>query len=140
MIYVENAKEMIRIKRETYQKIHDLSDGKHGSLTLGFTAGRGIICLQRRTPFFTSGFQTSPSAPQRELSVLSKSAFSNGELDVAFLTMMDKDQTEDVYETFLKKSYSSSSPVITPWAASPSRRDANTPLLTSASSAMNRLS
>ena len=46
-IYIRNAKEIMRLKRETYQTIHDLSDGRCGHLAVGFTAGRGINMFTR---------------------------------------------------------------------------------------------
>ena len=103
MIYVENAKEMMRIKRETYQKIHDLSDGKHGSLTLGFTAGRGINMFTKAYAVFHQRFPNISVRPTEGIVRTLQKRISNGELDVAFLTLMDKDQTEDVYENIFEE-------------------------------------
>ena len=67
----------MRIKRETYQKIHDLSDGRHGTLALGFTAGRGINMFTQAYAVFHQRFpQHHRPALWRELSETSKSIWA----------------------------------------------------------------
>ena len=41
-IYIEAGRRMLMLKKDTYDKIHDLSEQQKGCLTIGFTAGRGI--------------------------------------------------------------------------------------------------
>ena len=75
-VYVENAKEMMRIKRETYQKIHDLSDGRHGILALGFTAGRGINMFTQAYAVFHQRFPNITVRPLEGIVRTSKSIWA----------------------------------------------------------------
>ena len=102
-IYVKNAKEMMRLKRETYQTISDLTDGKYGHLSVGFTSGRGINMF---TEVYASFYQIYPNIiiqPMEGIVRNLQKRIAQGELDVAFLTLTDKDRTEDVYENIFKE-------------------------------------
>ncbi len=103
MIYVENAKKILELKRETYQRIHDLSDGRHGSLSLGFTAGRGINMFTKAYAVFHQRFPNIAVHPTEDIVQNLQKRLAQGELDVAFLTLMDKDRTEDVYENIFEE-------------------------------------
>lgn len=102
-VYVENAKEMMRIKRETYQKIHDLSDGRHGILALGFTAGRGINMFTQAYAVFHQRFPNITVRPLEGIVRNLQKHLGQGELDVAFLTLVDSDRNEDIYENIFEE-------------------------------------
>ena len=40
-VYLDNAREILRIKQRTYNLINDMTDAKKGRLSIGFTPGRG---------------------------------------------------------------------------------------------------
>lgn len=102
-VYVKNAREMLRLKRETYQTISDLTDGKHGHLSVGFTSGRGINMF---TEVYASFYQIYPNIviqPMEGIVKILQKRVSQGELDVAFLTLTDSDRTDDVYEDIFEE-------------------------------------
>lgn len=97
-IYIKNAREMMRLKRETYQTIHDLSDGKCGHLSVGFTAGRGINMFTEVYATFHRAYPNVIIEPAEGIVRNLQKRVSQGDLDIAFLTLMEKDKTEDIYE------------------------------------------
>lgn len=97
-IYIRNAKEIMRLKRETYQTIHDLSDGKCGHLSVGFTAGRGINMFTKVYGTFHQLYPNVIIEPQEGIVKHLQKMISIGGLDIAFLTLTDKDRTDDIYE------------------------------------------
>lgn len=97
-IYIRNAKEIMRLKRETYQTIHDLSDGKCGHLSVGFTAGRGINMFTMLYGNFHHLYPNVIIEPVEGTVKQLQKMISLGDLDLAFLTLTDKDRTDDIYE------------------------------------------
>lgn len=98
-IYVRNAKEMLRIKRDTYQRILDLTESKCGRLSVGFTAGRGITMF---TSAYSQFHQTYPNievVPKEGNVRTLQKLIASGDLDIGFLTLTDPDKTNDIYET-----------------------------------------
>lgn len=98
-IYVKNAKEMLRIKRDTYQMIHDLTEGKCGHLSVGFTAGRGITMFTSAYSVFHQLYPNIIIEPMEGMARDLQKLISQGDLDIGFLTLTDADRTDDLYET-----------------------------------------
>lgn len=98
-IYVQNAKEMLRIKRDTYQMIHDLTEGKCGHLSVGFTAGRGITMFTTAYQVFHQRYPNIIIEPREGVVRELQKLISQGDLDIGFLTLTDADRTDDLYET-----------------------------------------
>ena len=44
-VYLSAAREMLRLKRETYHRLQDITDAKKGSLSIGFPPERGAQYL-----------------------------------------------------------------------------------------------
>lgn len=102
-IYIQNAKEMMRLKRETYQRIQDLSDGKSGRLSVGFTAGRGINMFTRAYGRFHQEYPNVIVEPKEGNVRNLQKLISLGELDLAFLTLTEADRTSDSYEDIFEE-------------------------------------
>lgn len=102
-IYVKNAKEMMRLKKETYQSISDLTAGKYGHLSIGFTSGRGINMFTEAYAAFYRLYPGIVIQPMEGIVKNLQKCISQGELDVAFLTLTDKDKTDDVYEDIFEE-------------------------------------
>lgn len=102
-IYIENAQKMLSLKKETYQKIHDLTEGKHGHLSIGFTAGRGISMFARTYPIFHQLYPNIIVEPKEGVVRKLQKLISQGELDVGFLTLTEADKTDDNYETIYEE-------------------------------------
>ena len=98
-IYVKNAKEMLRIKRDTYQMINDLTLGRCGHLSVGFTAGRGITMFTSAYSIFHQLYPNIIIEPKEGIVRRLQKLISDGDLDIGFLTLTDADRTDDVYET-----------------------------------------
>lgn len=98
-IYVKNAKEMLRIKRDTYQMINDLTLGRCGHLSVGFTAGRGITMFTSAYSTFHQIYPNIIIEPKEGIVRRLQKLISDGDLDIGFLTLTDADRTDDVYET-----------------------------------------
>lgn len=97
-IYIKNAKEMLRLKRETYQMISDISDGEYGYLSVGFTSGRGINMFSSIYADFHKQYPDVTVKPVDGIVRVLQKKIAQGELDIGFLTLTDKDRTDDVYE------------------------------------------
>ena len=115
-IYVQNAKEVLRIKRDTYQMINDLAEGRYGHLSIGFTAGRGITMF---TSAYTAFHQIYPNIivePREGVVRDLQKLIAQGDLDIGFLTLTDADRTGDVYETIYTEELFLAVPSVHPMA------------------------
>ena len=72
-VYLDNAREILRIKQRTYNLINDMTDAKKGRLSIGFTPGRG-------SEMFT----------QQQI-------ISQGNLDIGFQTLSERQRTDSEY-------------------------------------------
>jgi DNA-binding transcriptional LysR family regulator len=96
-IYIKNAREILRIKRETYRIINDIADTKKGHLSVGLTPGRGIVMFTSVYPTFHRLYPHIVVEPI-EMSVKKQQQLvSLGDLDIAFMTLCDKHKTNDAY-------------------------------------------
>ena len=98
-IYVKNAKQMLQIKKDTYQMIHDLTEGRCGHLSVGFTAGRGITMFTSSYAVFHQLYPNIIIEPKEGIVRDLQKLICQGDLDIGFLTLTDKDRTDDIYET-----------------------------------------
>lgn len=96
-VYLKTAREMIRMRRETYNRIHDIAENKKGFLSVGFTPGRGVAMFSVVYPAFHHAYPDVILEP-KELSVHSQQKLiSQGKLDIGFMTLRDSDKTNDHY-------------------------------------------
>lgn len=96
-IYLENAREILRIKHHTYNLIGDMVEEKKGQLSIGFTPDRGIEMFTRVYPDFHRDFPNVTVEP-RELPVRrQQELISQGNLDIGFQTLSENQKTNDEY-------------------------------------------
>lgn len=96
-IYLESAREMLRMRRETLNRIHDIVESKKGSLSVGFTPGRGVAMFSAVYPAFHHAYPNVIVEPM-ELSVHNQQKLiAQGNLDIGFMTLRDNDKTNDHY-------------------------------------------
>lgn len=96
-VYVENAREMLRIKQKTYTLIADMADTHRGFLSVGMTPGRGSDMFPYVYPKFHDMYPDFTIEP-RELSVRKQQeAIHKGELDIGFVTISEQQKTNDEY-------------------------------------------
>ncbi|MFR5731204.1 MAG: hypothetical protein ACLUD2_03810 [Clostridium sp.] len=76
-VYLDNAREILRIKQRTYNLINDMTDAKKGRLSIGFTPGRGSEMFTHVYPAFHQAYpnvvvephglqRTPPAADDRQ--------------------------------------------------------------------------
>lgn len=97
VIYLENAKEIMKIKKITYGLLQDLSDSAIGELNLGLTWEHGIDmfteifpAFNKRFPRFTIHISERSVAQQHQL-ILS------GHLDLGFVMLQDAEKIDAAY-------------------------------------------
>ena len=96
-VYLDNAREILRIKQRTYNLINDMTDAKKGRLSIGFTPGRGSEMF---THVYPSCHQAYPNVivEPHELSVhRQQQMISQGNLDIGFQTLSERQRTDSEY-------------------------------------------
>ncbi|NRY60273.1 LysR family transcriptional regulator [Clostridium beijerinckii] len=103
-IYISAAKEILGLKKETYNKISDLISLKNTHLSIGLTPERGISMFASVYPGFHRLHPNVIIEPI-ELSVREQEGkIEKRELDIGFLTLSDYMQkNSNVYHTILKE-------------------------------------
>lgn len=101
-IYLEAAKEIMHIKKQTYAQISDYIEKRKSTLSVAFTPGRGIDMFIHVYPAFHKLFPDITVEPH-ELSVRQQQQMlKSGTIDLAFGTMLENQRTDDEY-ILLKK-------------------------------------
>lgn len=96
-VYVENAREILRIKKLTYDRIHDIADVKKGTLSIGFTPGRGITMFGAVYPDFHRAYPGIIVEPVEQNVKQLQEMITSGQLDIAFLTLNESDKINNEY-------------------------------------------
>lgn len=96
-VYVQNAKEIMRIKKNTYDQIQDIAEVQKGTLSIGFTPGRGISMFPAVYPKFHREYPDITIVPlERRVREL-QAMIADDQIDIAFLTLNESDRTKDNY-------------------------------------------
>lgn len=96
-VYLDNAREILRIKQRTYNLINDMTDAKKGRLSIGFTPGRGSEMFTHVYPTFHKTYPNVIVEPH-ELSVhRQQQMISQGNLDIGFQTLSERQKTDSEY-------------------------------------------
>ena len=96
-VYLDNAREILRIKQRTYNLINDMTDAKKGRLSIGFTPGRGSEMFTHIYPAFHKAYPNVVVEPH-ELSVhRQQQMISQGNLDLGFQTLSERQKTDSEY-------------------------------------------
>lgn len=102
-VYLDNAREMLRIKQKTYTIIADMVNKHNGYLSVGMTPGRGYDMFSYVYPIFHNMYPEFTVEP-RELSVKQQQeAVHKGELDIGFVTLTDSQKINDEYIDLYKE-------------------------------------
>ncbi len=96
-VYLDNAREILRIKQRTYNLINDMTDAKKGRLSIGFTPGRGSEMFTHVYPSFHQAYPNVIVEPH-ELSVhRQQQMISQGNLDIGFQTLSERQRSDSEY-------------------------------------------
>lgn len=98
-VYIENAHKILNIKKDTYNRIHDITSSQKGTLSVGFTSGRGIAMFTSVYPSFHQHYPEIVVEPLEMNVKKLQEKISAGTLDIAFLTLGPKNFTSDHYIT-----------------------------------------
>jgi len=96
-VYIKNAKQILLIKRETYSTIGDIAATQKGRLSVGFTPGRGIPMFTKVYPSFHEIYPDIVVSPMEMSVKKQQELIVNGDLDLGFLTLLEKQRTNDHY-------------------------------------------
>ena len=101
-IYLEGAREMLRVKQNTYSQISDLTHGYTGTIRVGMTPVRGPDMFIHVYPAFHKEYPNLVVVPY-ELNVFQmQKLVTAGDLDLGFMTLFgsqrDDNEYEDLYE------------------------------------------
>ncbi|ULT54911.1 LysR family transcriptional regulator [Neobacillus drentensis] len=96
-IYIENAKKMLRIKRDTYNQINDLLDIKKGKLSIGLTPERGPEMFATIYPTFYKKYPNLKVEPIELPVKQQQHEISLGNIDIGLLTLQNSQKTNDEY-------------------------------------------
>ena len=98
-IYLSAAREMLRLKQETYHKLQDISQTHKGSLSIGLPPDRGAILFSYIYPEFHREYPDI-KIHIYEINVRSQQEMiARGELDLGFMTLTENQKTNDEYLT-----------------------------------------
>lgn len=102
-VYVKNAREMLHLKKDTYNQIRDIAEIRKGRLSVGFTPGRGIAMFTSVYPAFHQEYPNIIVEPVEKNVLEMQSMISDESLDICFLTLTDAQKTSDEYVTLLEE-------------------------------------
>lgn len=98
-IYVEGAKAALQIKKTTYNRIYDVAGARQGHLAIGLTPGRGLRMFTAIYPELHRSYPNLEVKPIEMRVRAQQTAIAKGEIDVGFMTLHQRDRTNDTYIT-----------------------------------------
>ncbi|HIT65611.1 MAG TPA: LysR family transcriptional regulator [Candidatus Ventrimonas merdavium] len=96
-IYVGTAKEMLRLKKDTYNRLADLAAEKRGTLSVGVTPERGAKIFTAIYPQFHKRYPNIVVNMTEATVRRQQQLIAQGNLDVGFVTLRDGQRTGDEY-------------------------------------------
>lgn len=100
-IYVEGARNALKIKQDTYSCIQDICDSKTGTLRIGLTHGRGIYMFTSLYPQLHSRYPGLDLRPVEMNVYRQQEAIVQGSIDMGFLALSREQRTNDCYENLI---------------------------------------
>lgn len=98
-IYLENAREILKIKKNTYSQLHDLADSSTGELRLGLTWEHGVDMFTEIIPEFMKSHPRF-SVKMFECTVEQQhQMILSDHLDLGFVLLQEKDRIDANYLT-----------------------------------------
>lgn len=96
-VYLESAREILRIKQNAYALIGDMAGKRRSTLSVGITPGRGTNMFAEVYPRFIQKFPGITIEP-RELSVKrQQEEIRKGTLNLGFMTLLESQKGNDEY-------------------------------------------
>lgn len=96
-VYLNSAREILRIKKETYQRLNDIVALQNSSLTISFPPERGSYMFTHVYPLFHRDWP-NVTVQAIETSVRQQQELiAAGKVDIGFVTLLDRQKSKDVY-------------------------------------------
>ena len=90
-VYVENAKKILSIRDETYNRIYDIAAYRKGSISIGVSPGRSPMIVSKIYPQFQREFPGFNIQVFDISNAQTKEMLIQGTLDLGFLLLSDKE-------------------------------------------------
>lgn len=102
-IYLEGAREMLRVKQNTYSQISDLTHGYMGTIRVGMTPVRGPDMFIHVYPAFHEQYPNLVVVPY-ELNVFQmQKLVTAGDLDLGFMTLFESQRDDNEYQNLYEE-------------------------------------
>ena len=102
-IYLEGAREMLRVKPNTYSQISDLTHGYTGTIRVGMTPVRGPDMFIHVYPAFHEQYPNLVVVPY-ELNVFQmQKLVTAGDLDLGFMTLFESQRDDNEYQNLYEE-------------------------------------
>lgn len=96
-IYCENASRILQIKKETYNRISDLTTLKQSHLTIGLTPDRGITMFADIYPAFHEKHPNVTLEPIEADVKTQQKMIDAGKIDIGFLTLIESQKKNQIH-------------------------------------------
>lgn len=96
-VYLESARQILRIKRDTYARLRDITAASKGFLSIGFPPERGAALFTSVYPAFHKAYpgiviNVAEVSVRRQQQMIAK-----GDLDIGFMNLCEWQRTNDDY-------------------------------------------
>lgn len=102
-VYVSGARDALKIRQDTYNRIQDICDAKTGTLTIGLTHGRGIYMFAALYPELHARYPKLALEPVEMNVYRQQEAIIQGSIDLGFLALSPEQRTNDCYKTLTRE-------------------------------------
>ena len=102
-IYIEQAKKILEIKKETYEKIDEIKGNYNSTIRIGLTPERGMLMFLSIYPIFHEIYPNI-KIEALELSVEEQhKMIEERKLDIAFVNVAENQKTKNIYQVIRKE-------------------------------------
>ncbi|WP_432641888.1 LysR family transcriptional regulator [Acidaminococcus sp.] len=102
-IYLEGAREMLRVKQQTYSRISDLTNGYKGTIRVGMTPVRGPDMFIHVYPAFHKEYPNIEVIPYEMNVFQMQKLVSIGDLDLGFMTLFESQRDDNEYQNLYRE-------------------------------------
>lgn len=96
-VYLNSAREILRIRKETYQRLNDIVTLQNSTLTISFPPERGSYMFTHVYPLFHRDWPNVTVQVIETNVKKQQELIAAGNVDVGFVTLVDRQKTGDVY-------------------------------------------
>ncbi|WP_101876626.1 LysR family transcriptional regulator [Lachnoclostridium edouardi] len=102
-IYIDNAREILKIKKNTYTTIQDLTDGTVGEISFGIPFEHGVDMFIYISPEFNKKYPDVTVHLAERTVHHQQLMVTSGQLDMAFIMLNEKDKIDNEYIRLCKE-------------------------------------